>query len=136
MTDSPVTCRALAKDGTPCRVTNNLSADALCFWHDPTRASLAATARAKGQKAAQAGQRLAVVSEEEMPPLDTLEDCADFCAWVARAVGSGRIAHQVAKEMISAVKERRYILVIAADVQRRVREVKRHVAAGAKEVPA
>src|SRR6185295_18131800 len=92
-------CRAVRKDGQPCGTTTNVSADGFCLWHDPARASVAAAARAKGQKAAKAGQQLAVVPEEELPPLDTLEDCANFCKWITRAVGSGRIAPQIAKEM-------------------------------------
>ena len=128
------TCRAVRKDGQPCGTMTNLSADGFCLWHDPARASVAAAARAKGQKAAKAGQQLAVIAEdEEMPPLDTLEDCANFLAWLTYAVGRGKIATAVAKEMTSAVKERRYILLNIADVTRRVREVKRAVAAAGKE---
>jgi hypothetical protein len=125
---------ALRSDGQPCRVSQNLGQDGRCLWHDPARAQEAAATRAKGQRNARAKHQLAVVTKDEMPPLNTLEDCAEFCAWVAYAVGDGRIAHQVAKEMISAVKERRYILVIAADVHRRVRDVRQRVAANAKEL--
>ena len=123
-----MTCRATSKDGTPCRTTNNLSADSLCFWHDPARANLAAAARAKGQKAA-ARSVLMQVPDEPLPPIVSLEDCDVVASWIVRHLADGSLDPRVAREMTAAIAQKRHVLGSIREMERRLKEYKARLAA-------
>jgi len=95
-------CRALAETtGQPCRVSNNLSPDGLCFWHDPDRAERLADARKRGGiiRARNMKSRLTVPDGEAPPVPRTVEDAAQWAAWATHAVATGRIDHRTAHEV-------------------------------------
>jgi hypothetical protein len=123
-----VLCRALRRDGQPCRTLNNLSADGLCIWHDPVRASLAANMRAKGQK--KAAQKRGPQGEytEPLPPLVTLEDCDVVAGWVARQIVARSLLPQEAKEIISALAQKRHVLASIQAFERRAKDLKARLA--------
>ena len=127
MTQAP--CRATRKDGQPCGTTTNLSADGFCLWHDVARASVAAAARAKGQKAAQKAARAPAEYTEPFPPLVTLEDCDVVAGWVAKQIAARALLPQEGREITAAIAQKRHVLSSLREIDRRVKDFKARLAA-------
>lgn len=105
-------CVGTTHAGRRCTVTVALSRERLCALHDPKRGARRRV-RPPG-----------TVRPAALPgPLMTLEDCDCWAAWIARAVLTGAISTQVAKEGTNAVREKRYVLTGLHDVTRRVRDL-------------
>lgn len=124
-------CRATRSDGKPCKAIQQLSAEGYCFAHDPLRAEQARAARAKGTAAYKRtrGRGLATVPATELPgELVTLEDCDRWAAWVARAVLTGEISPQIAREAVLSIKEKRTTLQFLAGVERRSKDLRDNLA--------
>lgn len=118
MTGATMTqCSAVKPDGGRCGVRANLRATPdgpRCLWHDEARRKEATEARRKGQRAAtekRKGDRVRTVEAKEAPPMPkTLDEVADWLAWLAVAVVTGQVDARTAKEATTAVDKLRLAL--------------------------
>lgn len=93
-------CPFVKPGGNRCRSTSNLNPESgLCLWHDPERERQAEAARKKGGRASARAQRGTVPPGEAPAPPTTLREAAEFAAWAAHAVVTGRIDKATASKV-------------------------------------
>lgn len=111
------TCEFIKADGKRCAVHGNLRETPeglLCIWHDPGRKAKAQELRRKAQKASmekRRAERVRTVELTEAPPMPkSLDQVADWLAWLAVAVVTGQVDARTAKEATTAVDKLRLAL--------------------------
>ena len=90
--------------------------------------ALAAAARAKGQKAAARSVPMQV-PDEPLPPIVSLEDCNVVASWIVRHLADGSLDPRVAREMTAAIAQKRHVLGSIREMERRLKEYKKRLAA-------
>lgn len=118
--DRPDRCRALKKNGEPCRVFAGLSDAGLCMHHDPERTREARAMRRKGGKASAARTRDPVVVPH---PLETPNDAVLWSSWIATAVAGGVLDARRAMEATRAVNT----FLKSYDAAKKIRELERQL---------
>lgn len=110
-------CEHIKADGGRCGAKGNLRstpAGLRCLWHDEGRRREAKEARRRGQKSAvrvRTKGNVRTVEVEEAPAMPkTLDEVADWLAWLAVAVVTGRVDARTAKEATTAVDKLRLAL--------------------------
>lgn len=87
-------CQQVKDNGDRCGSTTNLNPEnGLCLWHDPEREEQRRAVQAQGGKstAKKKGGRHVVETGEAPPPPETMSDCAEWAAWAAHAVATGKL---------------------------------------------
>ena len=124
MTTNVQTCGAPTRDGSPCKISNALSADGRCIWHDPERKARAAELRSRGGKA-RAQRYIRTVEEGDTPgPLVSMQDAVRWASWTAQSAATGQLDARTAHELVAALREFRGSLE-KAELEGRVKELER-----------
>lgn len=109
-------CVHIKDDGERCGSKSRINPNnGLCLWHDPLRQKKATELRRRGalstKRTRQNEKRTRTVEATEAPPMPkTLNEVADWLAWLAVAVVTGQVDARTAKEATTAVDKLRLAL--------------------------
>ena len=100
-------CEATTANGEPCSAPSNLvdTESGLCPSHDPAIRDRIREGARKGGQASARKRRAGGLDEGELPELEHPKDAERLLEIVARAVATGRLAHNEGKAIARLVRE-------------------------------
>jgi hypothetical protein len=120
-------CAGSNSVGDPCGTPASNGRD-WCIWHDPDRRGEAIRARSRGGNQTKRS-KVRVVMEDELPPLQSQEQCERALQWVFVAVGSGKVDPLTARELTNTIKTLHTTMGNRLALEKRAKELEKRLRA-------